>query len=127
MPALFTALKDSRVLLLAATQFGFVLGSYGIGIWLPLILKGHGFSLVNVGLLSTVPYIAAVIGMMVWAHAVDRSGRRVFHLVASCVVGAAGLALSALSNGAVVEMIGLSVAVAAILGKLSNKEYDYDL
>lgn len=47
--ALFSALKDGRVLLLAAIQFGFVLGSYGIGIWLPLILKGHGYSLTNVG------------------------------------------------------------------------------
>ncbi|PMS36784.1 sugar phosphate permease [Trinickia symbiotica] len=112
--ALFAALKDGRVLLLAATQFGFILGSYGVGIWLPLILRGHGFSVVNVGLFSTVPYIAAVIGMLIWARAVDRSGRRVFHLVASCAVGAAGLALSACANGIVVEMIGLSLAVVAV-------------
>jgi hypothetical protein len=35
---LLAALKDSRVLICAAIQFGFTLGSYGIGIWLPLKL-----------------------------------------------------------------------------------------
>ncbi|WP_321865865.1 MFS transporter [Paraburkholderia tropica] len=112
--ALFSALKDGRVLLLAAVQFGFILGSYGIGIWLPLILKGHGFSLVNVGLLSTIPYIAAVVGMLIWARAVDRSGKRIFHLVASCLAGGVGLALSGLSNGIVLELVGLSLAVVAV-------------
>ena len=36
---LTTALKDPRVLLLAASQFGFIAGSYAIGIWLPQIMK----------------------------------------------------------------------------------------
>jgi MFS transporter, ACS family, tartrate transporter len=112
--ALLSALKDGRVLLLAAIQFGFVLGSYGVGIWLPLILKGHGYSLTNVGLLSTIPYIASVAGMLIWARAVDRRGRRVFHLVASCLAAGVGLVLSALAHGIVVELAGLTVAVVAV-------------
>ncbi|PRY04538.1 MFS transporter [Paraburkholderia sp. BL25I1N1] len=112
--ALFSALRDGRVLLLAAIQFGFVLGSYGIGIWLPVILKGHGFNLVRIGALSTIPYIAAVFGMLIWARAVDRSGRRVFHLVSACLLGAIGLALSAVANGIVIEIVGLSLAVIAV-------------
>ncbi|MBN3724534.1 MFS transporter [Burkholderia sp. Ac-20379] len=112
--ALFSALKDRRVLLLAAIQFGFILGSYGIGIWLPLILKGRGFSLVDVGLLSTIPYIAAVVGMLLWARAVDRSGKRVFHLVAACLVGGIGLAVSGLADGFALELVGLSIAVVAV-------------
>lgn len=35
------ALKDTRVLLLALIQFGFTTGSYGVGIWLPQIIKAH--------------------------------------------------------------------------------------
>ncbi|MEC5408552.1 MFS transporter [Paraburkholderia sp. MPAMCS5] len=112
--ALFSALKDGRVLLLAAIQFGFVLGSYGVGIWLPLILKAHGYSLIHVGLLSTIPYIASVVGMLVWARVVDRRGRRVLHLVATCVTGGVGLALSAMSHGIVVELAGLTLAVVAV-------------
>jgi ACS family tartrate transporter-like MFS transporter len=108
------ALTDGRVLLLAAIQFGFVLGSYGIGIWLPLILKGRGFSTVEVGFLSTIPYIAAVIGMIVWARIVDRSGRNVLNLICACLLGAAGLVASTFSTGFAVEMAGISIAVMAI-------------
>ena len=112
--ALFAALRDGRVLLLAAIQFGFVLGSYGVGIWLPVILKGHGFDIASVGLLSAIPYVAAVIGMLIWARAVDRGGRNVFHLASACLLGGIGLAISAVSHSIVTEMIGLSLAVLAV-------------
>src|SRR5262245_13678573 len=36
------AISDVRVIVLALVQFGFTLGSYGIGIWMPLILKEEG-------------------------------------------------------------------------------------
>ena len=70
------ALKDVRVLILTVIQFGFTLGSYGIGIWLPLILKEHRLSNIQVGLLSAPPYLAASIAMLLWARSADRSGLR---------------------------------------------------
>jgi MFS family permease len=112
--AVWSALTDGRVLLLAAIQFGFVLGSYGIGIWLPLILKGRGFSTVQVGFLSTIPYLASVVGMMLWAQLVDRSGRKIANLMAACLLGALGLFGSTLTGTFAVEMVGISVAVVAI-------------
>ena len=111
---LVAALRDPRVLLLAAIQFGFVLGSYGIGIWLPSILKGHGLATVWIGYVSTVPYIAAVAGMLLWARRVDRSGRKILHLMAACLLGAIGLALSTISKDIVAEMAGISLAVLAV-------------
>lgn len=112
--ALFGALSDGRVLLLAAIQFGFVLGSYGIGIWLPLILKGRGYSTMAVGLLSTIPYIAAVVGMLIWARIVDRNGKTVLNLALACVLGALGLALSTAVDSFAWELAGLSIAVVAV-------------
>ena len=112
--ALWGTLKDGRVLLLAATQFGFILGSYGIGIWLPLILKQHGLPNVTIGYLSTLPYIAAIVGMLVWARIVDRTGKKILNLTLACVVGAIGMAASTLSRDIVVEMMGLSLAVLAV-------------
>ena len=112
--ALWGTLKDGRVLLLAATQFGFILGSYGIGIWLPLILKQHGLPNVTIGYLSTLPYIAAIVGMLVWARIVDRTGKKILNLTLACLVGAIGMAASTLSKDIVVEMMGLSLAVLAV-------------
>jgi MFS family permease len=112
--AVLSALTDGRVLLLAAIQFGFVLGSYGIGIWLPLILKGKGFTTVQVGFLSTIPYLASIVGMILWARVVDRTGRKIVNLMAACLLGALGLFGSTLTGTFAVEMAGISVAVVAI-------------
>src|SRR5471030_1849841 len=48
-------LRDSRVLILAVIQFGFTLASYGIGIFLPLILKEYQLTNWAIGWISTIP------------------------------------------------------------------------
>src|SRR4029077_156716 len=37
--SMLSAIRDVRVLILTAIRFGYTFGSYGIGIWLPQILK----------------------------------------------------------------------------------------
>jgi MFS transporter, ACS family, tartrate transporter len=57
--SLWEAVKDARVLILAAIQFCFTLGSYCIGIWLPLIIGSHHLSTLSVGFVSAIPYVFA--------------------------------------------------------------------
>ena len=108
------ALRDKRVWLLAAIQFGFTLGSYGIGIWLPLILKENQLTTMQVGWLSAVPYVCASVAMMVWAWVVDRSGKRIFNLVLSCLIGTAGLVGALLVSGLWPVLAGLTVALIGV-------------
>src|SRR6202162_3362973 len=54
---LLAALTDTRVLICAAIQFGFTLGSYGIGIWLPLMLKEYHLSTMAIGWVSAISYL----------------------------------------------------------------------
>lgn len=84
------AFKDVRVLILAGVQFGFLVGSYGIGIWLPQILKTGNLSNVEIGFLSSGSYLLASIAMIAWASHVERHGRKIFHLGLSCLVSAVG-------------------------------------
>jgi len=105
------ALKDPRVLILTVIQFGFVLGSYGIGIWLPTILKSHGLDMTSTALLSSVPYIFATIGMLLWARRVDRNGKKTLNLMLCCLLGACGMAAAALLTQLVPALIGISIAV----------------
>ncbi len=90
--SLLAALKDVRVLVCAAIQFGFTLGSYGIGIWLPLILKEYHLTNLSIGWISAIPYLFASIGMIVWARYVDRTGHRLVNLAIACLLGGIGLA-----------------------------------
>lgn len=106
-----SALKDPRVLILTVIQFGFVLGAYGIGIWLPTILQAHGLNVTDTAMLSSLPYIFATLGMLLWARRVDRSGKKTLNLLLCCLVGAAGMAAAALLTQLIPALIGVSIAV----------------
>src|SRR6202140_76647 len=82
--SLLAALMDTRVLILAAIQFGFTLGSYGIGIWLPLMLREYHLSTLAIGWTAAIPYLFASAGMILWARYVDEKGRRIVNLAVAC-------------------------------------------
>jgi len=108
---LWASLKDSRVLLLALVQFTYTVGSYGVAIFLPLIIKSHHFSNFNVGFLSAIPSLIACIIMVLWAGVVDRSGRKIFNLALTCLLSAVGLVLAIWTHSFVISLIGLTAAV----------------
>jgi ACS family tartrate transporter-like MFS transporter len=108
------ALADRRVLICALVQFGFTLGSYGVGIWLPQIIKGHDLSNFTVTLLSAIPYVFASAAMIIWAWGVDRSGRKISNLTLACGLAAIGLVGSMLSGALAPALIGLTVALIGV-------------
>jgi sugar phosphate permease len=112
--SLLAAITDPRVLILAAVQFGFTLGSYGIGIWLPLIVKGYQLSNLTIGFISAVPYLFASLGMMAWAWHVDRTGKKIFHLALTCFLAAIGLGLSVVSGALLPALTGLTLALVGV-------------
>ena len=109
--SLRTVFTDKRVLLLAAIQFGFVVCSYGVGIWLPMILKGLGLTNLATGFISAIPYVCATIAMLVWARHVDRGGSKIGNLAASCLLTALGLVGSVLTGSLLPSLIGLTLAL----------------
>ena len=112
--SLWAAIADPRVLILAAIQFGFTLGSYGIGIWLPLIIQTHHLPTLTIGFVSAVPYLFASVGMMAWAWHVDRTGKKIANLTITCLLGAVGLAFSVASGSLLVGLTGLTLALVGV-------------
>jgi ACS family tartrate transporter-like MFS transporter len=112
--SLLTALGDIRVVMLAVIQFGFTLGSYGIGIFLPQIIKSFGLSNLTSSFLSAVPYIFASAGMLWWSWHVDRTGKKTGNLVIACAVGMIGLAASVVSGNLFIALTALTVALVGI-------------
>jgi len=109
------AIKDIRVLILAAVQFGFTLGSYGIGIWLPLMLKEYQFSNSAISMIAAVPYIFASAAMIAWAWHVDRTGKKIGNLVITCFLAAVGLVVSVLLTGSLAfALTGLTLALIGV-------------
>lgn len=114
--SLWSAVADKRVLVLAGVQFGFTLGSYGIGIWLPLMVKEHHLSNLAIGFISAVPYLFASLGMLAWAWHVDRTGKKIGNLMLTCLLAAAGLAVSVVSGSLVAGLAGLAGLTLALVG-----------
>jgi hypothetical protein len=112
--SLLAALKDTRVLICAAIQFGFTLGSYGIGIWLPLMLKEYHLSNLAIGWIAAIPYLFASVGMIVWARYVDEKGRRIINLAIACFLGGVGLLLPIISGSLLLAVIGFSLALVGV-------------
>jgi ACS family tartrate transporter-like MFS transporter len=112
--SLLAALMDPRVLICTAVQFGFTLGSYGIGIWLPLMLREFHLSNTAIGWIAAIPYLFASVGMILWARYVDHRGRRIANLAITCLLGGVGLLLPILSDSLVSAVIGFSLALTGV-------------
>jgi ACS family tartrate transporter-like MFS transporter len=112
--SLLPTLKDIRVLTLAAIQFGFTLGSYGVGIWLPQILKAQGLANLTIGFVSAIPYIFASIGMLIWAYYVDRTGQKIINLTLGNLMAAVGLVVAITWTDLVPSLIGLTIALVGV-------------
>jgi MFS family permease len=65
---------------------------YGMGIFLPLIVKGLGVSTNMIGVVSALPYLCAFVPMIYWGWHSDRTGERIWHAVAAYALTSTGLA-----------------------------------
>jgi ACS family tartrate transporter-like MFS transporter len=88
--------------------------AYGIGLWLPSLLRNvSGTSNFVIGLLSAIPYLATVVAMVLVATHSDRTGERKWHLAGSAFACAIGLGCAAYSTSTTADVVFLSVTLMA--------------
>jgi ACS family tartrate transporter-like MFS transporter len=117
---LLAGLRDARVWLLALADFGIVTGLYGIGLWLPQMVRAMGHTNFETGFIVAIPYFASIVGMVAWGYSSDRSRERIWHVAVAAVIGAMGLAVAALGHGQIESVVALSVAAIGIYSALST-------
>jgi predicted MFS family arabinose efflux permease len=112
------ALTDPRVWMLGGVQFGFLVGSYGILIFFPQMLRDTwGVSGAQAALLTGPSYLCATIGMILWARHVERNGRKIVNLALACALSAAGfVGAAAAGDNFWMWVFGVTVAVVGING-----------
>ena len=113
-------LKDAftnwRVLVCAVINFCAIVGSVGLGLWMPQILKGFGFGVVTIGFLAAIPYICGAIAMMLWARLSDAGGERSWYVASALVLGAVALVVCGFAtSSALISIIALCGAVVGIM------------
>jgi MFS transporter, ACS family, tartrate transporter len=108
------AFTESKIWLLTLIYFGVTTCTYGLSLWLPnLIHSVSEASNFAIGLLSTIPYIATAIAMVLVAQHSDRARERRWHLAGSAFVGTIGLWSAAYATSAAAEIAALSLALLA--------------
>ena len=114
-------LTGGRVWLLCVILFFIVMGSSTIGFFQPTIIKSSGISdPMTIGLLTTIPYLAALVGMFWAARSSDYRRERRWHVIIPVLVSIPGFLLCALfgQDNPTLSMIGLTIATAGIITSL---------
>jgi D-galactonate transporter len=115
------ALRIPRVWLLTVIYFCLVSANPTFGFWGPTIISGMGVkSNLTIGLLSAVPYIAAMIGVVLVGRSSDRMLERRYHCALSCLAAAVGLVLiGVFANTPALAFAALVLGVAGVLSAFS--------
>jgi ACS family tartrate transporter-like MFS transporter len=116
---LWPMLRDPRVWLLAIPDFGIVLSTYGLGLWLPQIVKGMGFSNLGTGFVVAAVYVLSSVVSVLWCLSSDRANERIRHVAVAALIGAAGLIVAAFTTGSIVCIFALAVGMAGTLAAIS--------
>ena len=114
---------NPRVWVLCAIYFFFIMGLYGIGFWLPTLIKGAGVQApLAIGLLTALPYAAGAIAMVWISRLSDAVRERRWHLAIPALLGAVGwlVTVDAGSGSTVLAMAALTLATVGVLSTLSQ-------
>jgi MFS family permease len=111
--------SNSVVLRLTLVYFLIQIGFYGLNTWLPTVVEGiTGGASWEVGLVTAIPYIAAMAGLWFNAKAADKSGRYSWHVFLSMLVGAVTLVIS-VALGTATPILAIALISVAMGGALA--------
>lgn len=107
-----------KVWMLGGIDFSILLSAYAMGFWMPTLIRNAGISdTFHIGLLTALPSIAALAGMLLIGASSDKYRERRWHIIVPFLVGAVAMASSTFFTHNVVATVALfAVASAAILG-----------
>jgi ACS family tartrate transporter-like MFS transporter len=90
------SLMSGRVWVLSIAYFLNALVTYGVYLWLPRILRdASGFSGFTLSAITSMPFVAALVAMVLVGRHSDRTGERKWHVVGCAITAAVGLLLAA--------------------------------
>ena len=119
MSGFWEMLADKWIWIFIIPDFSIVIGLYGMGLWMPQMIKDLGFSNLETGFLVALPYVVSMVGMVLLGLSSDRTGDRVWHVAGAAFAGALGLIGAVLFANPVLIMLSFCLAAFGIYGALA--------
>lgn len=114
--SLMSLVKNPMLWVMMLIYFCFVMGQHGLTLWMPTLIRASGVtSNVTIGLLGAIPFICAIIAMVIFSRSADHYRERRWHLVVPALLGAVGFVVAASATNTTVSIIFLSMAAAGVL------------
>lgn len=113
---LLSVVFDRRVWHLAFIYCMLVIALYGLGFWMPQIIRSMnaGLSNTSIGLVMVIPYACAGAGMILWSRHSDRTGERRWHTALPPLAGGIALAASGIVSSPIIAFALLVIATMGI-------------
>ena len=112
------ALYHPRVWALSLVYFGVVSCNYGVGFWLPQIIKSFGLSNAMTGWVTAIPYAVGAVFMVWYGRRSDVKGERKFHNAGALLIAAAGIAGSTLTGDPILTVVAFSIGACGMFAGL---------
>lgn len=115
------SLASGRVWALAGVYFGIVYGLYAVGFFLPTIIKGFEsqfhvtYSILQLGLITAIPFVVGALAMVPWGYHGDRTGERVWHVAAPTIIGGMAIPVTLYLGSPVAAMIAVTICTVGIM------------
>ncbi|WP_249123371.1 MULTISPECIES: MFS transporter [unclassified Bradyrhizobium] len=109
--SVWRTLANPRVLALGLASAGSLATGYGLAFWQPQMVKSFGLTNFQTGLVNSIPFAVAAVGMFVWARRSDSRRERVWHTVIPLLVSAIALASCIYLNELSLVVVALCFAL----------------
>jgi MFS transporter, ACS family, tartrate transporter len=116
--SVWEVMRNPRVWALALVYFGLVACNYGVGFWLPQIIKAFGLSNFATGWVTAIPYAIGAIFMVWYGYHSDATGERKGHTAIGLLIAAAGIAASTLTGNPTLTIIAFTIGACGVFGTL---------
>ena len=105
---------NPRVVALGLVCFTLASFLFGVGFFLPTIVKSFGLTNMQTGWVSIIPPAAGAAAMIWWGRRSDRKMERKGHLLAAMALAAAGVAAAAVLDDPVLKMVAFTISAVGL-------------
>ncbi|MGV9799495.1 MFS transporter [Mycobacterium sp. NPDC003449] len=110
-----SALRDKRVLFLAAFWLAFPVATLGLQLWLPTIVSNFGTGNTMTGVITAIPYVFVVLALWYWPRRSQRKRELYWHMAIPPLLGAVAFLLIGTTTNPVIQMALITLAAVGLM------------